>query len=161
MPCWRCCIKPHPCNLTSTSVISFCSHVFSAIKCVHARTVHTRLSFFLAAPPPYFLWSCIESLGTRLSSGMIKLCAYVQHGYVFSHISLYTYICHQNRMFSASPLENFLLNVWTSPIWLKRIPCTFRIISVIQIYSLIRTTSRPKRFRWPRMYCISLTSQTF
>ena len=50
---WRC-VKPRPCNLMSTSVISFCSHVFSAIKFVHARTVCTRLSFFLATPPPVF-----------------------------------------------------------------------------------------------------------
>ena len=48
------CIKPRPCNLTSTSIISFCSHVFSAIKFAHARTVRTRLSFFLTAPPPIF-----------------------------------------------------------------------------------------------------------
>ena len=30
------CVKPRPCNLTSTSVISFCFHVFSAIKFAHA-----------------------------------------------------------------------------------------------------------------------------
>ena len=49
---WRRCVKPHPCNLMSTSVISFYSHMFSAIKFTHARTVRTRLSFFLAVPPP-------------------------------------------------------------------------------------------------------------
>ena len=41
-------------QFTSTSVISFCSHVFFAIKFAHARTVRTRLYFFLAAPPPVF-----------------------------------------------------------------------------------------------------------
>ena len=51
MPCSHCtinwwrCIKPRPCNLTSTSIISFRSHVFSAIKFAHAQTVCTRFSF--------------------------------------------------------------------------------------------------------------------
>ena len=60
MPCSHCtinrqrCIKPHPCNLTSTNIISFCSHVFSVVKFTHAWMVCTRLTSFLAAPPSVF-----------------------------------------------------------------------------------------------------------